>query len=153
MEEREGFDEMRDNKTKKILYIGLAIILIFILVFIVLKVVNSQKNKCSIDSDCTFTTLSCCQGCGSGNPVNKNYLSSIKFEKSIKCLGSNTYCPMVDCDRISINTPSCNENKICVSKVDCDATCLMWKERLENYKDDDKNETYQSILKQTGCQC
>jgi hypothetical protein len=118
------------NKKIKILLIVVAVILVL---FIGIKIFNSGRENCNVDSDCVSFGPECCGGCGKGDAVNKFYLSTLKLEKFSKCLFVNeNMCPMVDCASFYQSEAYCNQDNKCDWRANCEKTCARYERSNEN---------------------
>ena len=128
----------------------LAVLIVVLVFFFVIKAVNANSKSCNADSDCVFYRTECCYSCGTGDSMNKKYLTTLETERFMKCLFTNLECSfffrqIVDClppIDAAFRKPYCNENKICDSKIDCEAFC----EEFGGMEDD-------MPTREFGCEC
>ena len=128
----------------------LAVLIVVLVFFFVIKAVNANSKSCNADSDCVFYRTECCYSCGTGDSVNKKYVLPLGIEKLMKCPFTNFDCyyffgQVVDClppIDAAFRKPFCNENKICDSKIDCEAFCELYRGR-----------EYDQLEREYGCEC
>jgi len=140
---------------KNKLILSILIILSVLVLFVVsIKIININSQNCETDTDCTFYERSCCYSCGYGDSVNKNFLTTLGIDKSISCIVGlrSIACPMYDCMLMAPQEPFCNQNNKCDTKVDCEKTCEMWINRLENMPEEQQR-IQKWISVNTDCSC
>lgn len=104
-------------KNKFFLY-SLAVVILFLSVFLFVKIRNIYSQNCKVNSDCVFYEKKCCSPtCEYNHSVNRRYLSTLNVEFFFRCFYTLNRCPAIHCDSIVHKEPFCNKNNKCDVRV------------------------------------
>lgn len=124
--------------------------IILLVIFFGIRFFNNSADICTTDDQCAVYSLSCCPGEFNETAFNKEYFTSLNFEKKISCLTLHPECFEPENNSFKlINKAYCTPQRTCTIHPDCDAVCVS----LSQYIDDVHYEEFlnKSIL--FGCFC